>query len=205
MNTPGFLNNGIDFEQLIAYYLSNNCYIEITDQAEINLAIELMKHVINNSFGYDSGFSSTIHGRFQMIFNSTLEELYIEKAGLDKKSNATWLLTGTYEGGTDFQSSNGKQIEAKVYRDLESMKNYAEAGSTDYRVFHGADYVLCYLIDSYELNHWWWLKKDNGSYDIYVEPDLVSITKECLPASIPVCYCKIRDNKLIIGKNTFCT
>ena len=205
MATPGFLENGIDFEQLVLYYLANNCYLEITDSKEVDLVIRLMKHVIGDSYGYKTDFASTIHGRFQIIFNSTLEELITEKAGLIKRSNAVWLLTDSYEKGTDFQSNNGKQIEAKVYINWYSMLDYAKKGSTDYTVFHGADYVLCYLINSYSSKHWYWLKKINNVYDVYYEEELNGLTTECLPSSISICYCRLREDRLIIGKNTFCT
>ena len=205
MATPGFLENGIDFEQLVLYYLANNCYLEITDSKEVDLVIRLMKHVIGDSYGCKTDFASTIHGRFQIIFNSTLEELITEKAGLIKRSNAVWLLTDSYEKGTDFQSNNGKQIEAKVYINWYSMLDYAKKGSTDYTVFHGADYVLCYLINSYSSKHWYWLKKINNVYDVYYEEELNGLTTECLPSSISICYCRLREDRLIIGKNTFCT
>lgn len=204
MVTPGFLENGIDFAQLVLYYLANNCYLIIADPKEVDLAIRLMEHVIGDSFGYRTDFASTVHGRFQMIFNSTLEELINEKAGLIKQSNAVWLLTDSYEKGTDFRSNNGKQIESKVYQDWNRMLEFAKKGSIDYTVFHGADYVLCYLINSYESKHWYWLKKVNSIYIVHNDTELCAITSECLPASIPICYCKVKDNKLIIGKNTFC-
>ena len=204
LTTPGFLKDGIDFEQLVLYYLANNCYIEITDPAEVDLVIKLMRRVIGDSYGYKDDFASTEHGRFQMIFNSVLEESLMQKVGLNKKSNAVWLLTETYERGTDFQSSNGKHIEAKVYRDWDSMKAYAKKGSESYTIFHGADYVLCYLVNSYESKHWWWLKNNNGIYDVHYDHELNSITSECLPASIPICYCKLSTDRLIIGKNKFC-
>lgn len=206
--TPGFLENGIDFEQLVLYYLSNNCYIEIIDPKEIALAIKLMEHIISTSIGYTEDrekLSAAIQRRFQMIFNSTLEELISEKAGLRKRSNAVWLLTGSYEKGTDFQSYNGKQIEAKVYYDWNNMLEYAKKGSISYTVFHGADYVLCYLINSYNSKHWYWLKKINNIYNVYYEEDLSNLTDECLPSTIPICYCRLSDDKLIISKNTFCT
>ncbi len=208
MVTPGFLNNGIDFEQLVNYYLANNCYIEITAPTDVNLAIALMEHVINTSYEYneEGSFAQTTHGRFQMIFNSTLQEMIAkEKGGLIKQSKAVWLLDGCYEKGTDFKSSNDIKIETKVYKNEASMKKYAKKGSTEYTVFHGAEYVLCYLIDSHEGKHWYWLKKVNGIYNVHNDAELDKLTSECLPAAIPVCYCKIRDNKIIIGKNTFCT
>ena len=205
MATPGFLENGIDFAQLVLYYLANNCYLIITDPKEVDLAIRLMKHVIGDSFGYRTDFASIISKRFQLIFNSTLEELTNEKAGLIKQSNAVWLLTDSYEKGTDFRSSNGKQIESKVYYNWNRMLEFAEKGSVDYTVFHGADYVLCYLINNHESEHWYWLKKINGVYVVYNDTELCAVTSECLPPTIPVCYCKLIDNKLIIGKNTFCT
>ena len=208
MVTPGFLDNGIDFTPLVKHYLANNCYIEITDHAEVSLARKLMRHVIDSSYGYNddsSDFAQTEHGRFQMIFNSALQELIAKLAGLIKKSNAVWLLTDSYEKGTDFQSTNGKHIEAKVYKNEASMKKYAKKGSVEYTVFHGAEYVLCYLINSYEGKHWYWLKKINGVYSVYNNEELDQLTSECLPASISICYCKLRDNKFIIGKNTFCT
>lgn len=211
LGTPGFLNTGIDFEQLVAHYLANGCYVEITDQAEIDLAINLMKHVIGSSFGYKNDFASSVNGRFQMIFNSTLQESTAEPTGFIKRSNAVWLLTDSYEKGTDFKSFNGKQIEAKVYKNRDTMTNAAKDGSKDFKVFHGADYVLCYLIDGYELDkdkntikHWYWLKKINGIYTVYDNIELEDITRECLPKTIPICYCKLLDNKLIIGRNTFC-
>lgn len=208
MATPGFLENGIDFEQLVLHYLANNCHIEITDPKEVAIATSLMEHVIGTSIKYKENpekLKEAIQRRFQMIFNSTQEELTSEKAGLIKKSSAIWLLTGVYETGTDFRSDNGKQIEAKVYFDWNTMLEFAKKGSIDYTVFHGADYVLCYLINSYESRHWYWLKKINNVYSVYYEDELYALTDECLPATIPICYCRLRDNKLIIGKNTFCT
>jgi hypothetical protein len=205
--TPGFLENGIDFEQLVYYYLTNNYRIEITDPAEVKLATALMEHIINTSHGYDEdSFAKTIHGRFQMIFNSTLQEIVArEKGGLTKLSNAVWLLDGSYEKGTDFRSSEGIEIETKVYKNVTSMNNYAKKGSVEYTVFHGAEYVLCYLIDSHEGKHWYWLKKVSGVYSIYSNEELYKLTSECLPKAISICYCKLRDNKFVIGKNTFCT
>lgn len=207
MATPGFLENGIDFEQLVLHYLANNHYVEITDPKELTLAIKLMEHVIGTSIGYKEDpekLKAAIQRRFQMIFNSTQEELTSEAAGLIKRSNAVWLLTGSYEKGTDFQSCNGKQIEAKVYYDWNNMLEYAEKGSVDYTVFHGADYVLCYLINRYDSKHWYWLKKINNVYNVYYEEELNSLTTECLPSVIPICYCRLREDKLVIGKNTFC-
>lgn len=212
MVTPGFLENGIDFMPLVKHYLANNCYIEITDPAEVSLARKLMIHVIDSSYGYNddsSYFAQTEHGRFQMIFNSALQELIAKLAGLVKKSNAVWLLTDSYEKGTDFQSANGKHIEAKVYKNEASMKKYAKKGSVEYTVFHGAEYVLCYLIDSYkdanqESKHWCWLKKINGIYTVYNNDDLTALTEECLPPAIQICYCKFLDDKIIIRKSTYC-
>lgn len=208
MVTPGFLDNGIDFEQLVYHYLTNDYYTEITDPTEVKLVIALMEHVINTSHGYDEedSFAKTIHGRFQMIFNSTLQEIVTrEKGGLTKLSNAVWLLDGRYEKGTDFRSSEGTKIETKVYKNVASMNKYAKKGSVEYTVFHGAEYVLCYLIDSHENRHWYWLKKTNGVYSVYNNEELNKLTSECLPAAISICYCKQRDNKFIIGKNTYCT
>jgi hypothetical protein len=205
--TPGFLENGIDFEQLVYYYLTNNYRIEITDPAEVKLATALMEHIINTSHGYDDedSFAKTIHGRFQMIFNSTLQEIVArEKGGLTKLSNAVWLLDGSYEKGTDFRSSEGIEIETKVYKNVTSMNNYAKKGSVEYTVFHGAEYVLCYLINSHEGKHWYWLKKVSGVYSIYSNEELDKLTSECPPKAISICYCKLRDNKFVIGKNTYC-
>jgi hypothetical protein len=211
--TPGFLENGINFTPLAETYLANNGYVEITDPAEVNLARRLMRHVIDTSYGYNddsSDFAQTEHGRFQMIFNSVLQELILNKrAGFGKRSSAIWLLTDSYEKGTDFQSANGKQIEAKVYKNWNSMIKYSEKGSRYYEVFHGADYVLCYLIDSYkdanqESKHWCWLKKINGIYTVYNNDDLTALTEECLPAAIQICYCKFLDDKIIIRKSTYC-
>lgn len=207
MSTPGFLKNGIDFEQLVKHYLANGCYITITDPAEIKLAIDLMQHIIDTSYGYDDegSFASTIHGRFQMIFNSTLQEMLVrERGGLIKRSNAIWLLEDHYEKGADFKSNNNVDIETKVYKNVDSMKAYAKKGSTVYTVFHGAGYVLCYLIDSFESQHWYWLKNINGTYTVYTDEALASLTSECLPEALPVCYCKLSDTKLVIGRNTFC-
>ena len=207
MATPGFLNNGIDFEQLMDYYVANNYRVEITDTAEVNLAVELMEHVINSSYEYneEDSFAKTDHGRLQMIFNSTLGEVTINRySSLIKKSDAVWLLGGSYEKGTDFISEDNVEIEAKVYKNITSMNFYAKKGSAEYTVFHGAEYVLCYLIDSYEGKHWHWLKKTNGVYSIYSDEGLEALTSKRLPHTIPICYCKKVDNKIIIGKNTFC-
>ena len=215
MATPGFLDNGIDFEQLIIYYLDsskynkdNKCYIEITEHTEVNLIKNLAKHVIDTSIGYNDDnttFASTVHGRFQMIFNAMLEEAYAQKAGLLKRSDAIWRLSSSYQTGADFQSDNGKQIEAKVYKDWLSMQRYTEKGSNERTVFHGADYVLCYLIDSHEVDenlnqkHWYWLKKTSNTYVVDNNTELCNITYECLPTRLPVCSCKLTDdNKFII-------
>jgi hypothetical protein len=203
LSTPGFLENGIDFEQLVNYYLDNNCSTIVIQHTEFDLAIKLMEYIIGSSYKYKDKDNRPL--RFQMIFNSTLQELVIKVCStLIKRSSGLWTLSGHYEKGTDFISTDNVEIEAKVYKDWDSMLGYAEKGSTDYTVFHGADYVLCYLIDSYEDKHWYWLKKINGIYTIYNDEALDTLTSERLPAVIPVCYCKLSDNKLIIGKNTFC-
>lgn len=207
MSTPGFLKNGIDFEQLVDYYIANGCRLIIDDPEEIKLVLALMEHVINSSYGYDEegSFAKTCHGRFQMIFNSTLEEIIMKRyGGLSKKSGAVWLLDGSYEKGTDFWSNADVEIEAKVYKNFASMMKYVAKGSTEYTVFHGAKYVLCYLIDSHEGKHWYWLKNIDGIYTVYNNTELDNITDECLPATIPICRCKLIDNKLIIDKNNFC-
>lgn len=213
MNTLGFLKNGIDFAQLVHQYLNNNCILEITDPAKVQFAKDLMDHVIKSSYGYGSCNSSQL--RFQMIFNSTMEELEAEKAGLIKSSSAIWQIDGKYEVGTDFLSKNGAKIETKVYLSENSMLAAAEAGSLNYKVFHGADYVLCYLIEGKveitskapfrKIKHWLWLKKIDGKYSIYEEPELMEVTAECLPKAIPICHCTFCDDKIIISKNTFCT
>jgi hypothetical protein len=206
--TPGFLENGIDFDQLGAYYKANKCHIEITDPAELSLIDKLMKHVIGESYGYNTDFASTIYGRFQMIFNATLQELEVKKfPDILKRSNAVWLLTDSYETGTDFLSSNGKRIEAKVYLNWYKMLEYAEKGSKDSTVFHGADYVLCYLIDSYQLNnssklkHWYWLKKINDKYEVFNDVSLEEYTEKYLDMIIPICKCIPLADKLIIREN----
>ena len=207
MSTPGFLENGIDFEQLVLHYISSkDNRIEITDPTEVDLATRLMEYIINNSRGYnENSFANTIHGRLQMIFNSTLEEHIINsRSELIKKSDAIWLLGGSYETGTDFKSKEETNIEAKVYRDIDHMNSYAEKGSKHFTVFHGAEYVLCYLIYSHKGRHWYWLKKTNGIYDTDTDEALIVRTKERLPDEIPICYCSIRDNKIIISRNTLC-
>ena len=208
MVTPGFLENGIDFDPLIDYYIANNCKVEIVNQPEVKVATALTEGVIKNSYGYqdeDSAVKSD-NVRLQMIFNSMLWEKIVDSCtSLIRKSSAVWLLGGSYEKGTDFQSAEGVDIEAKVYKDIDSMNFYAKKGSVDYTVFHGAEYVLCYLITSYENKHVYWLKKTNGVYHIYNDEGLEDLTSKRLPVVIPICYCKIRDNKVIFGKNTFCT
>lgn len=189
------------------HYVANNCKVEITDPTEVNLALVLMEHVIDTSYEYneEDSFAKTKHGRFQMISNSTLGEVTIARyCKLIKKSSAVWLLDSSYEKGTDFISEDNVEIEAKVYKNINSMNFYAKKGSVKYTVFHGAEYVLCYLIDSYEGKHWHWLKKTNGVYSIYNDAGLEALTSKRLPAVIPICYCKIRDNKIILCKNTYC-
>jgi hypothetical protein len=112
---------------------------------------------------------------------------------------------GSYEKCTDFQSTDGVDIEAKVYKNIDSLNFYAKKGSMDYTVFHGAAYVLCYLINSHENKHVYWLKKTNGIYHVYNDEGLEDLTNKRLPQVIPICYCKKRDNKVIFTKNTFCT
>ena len=223
MVTPGFLKDGIDFEQLVKYFLARNCLrIEITDQREVNLFIKLMEHIIGNSYKYNEGFAATKNGRGQMIFNATMQEIAIQAVeqqfGLVKRSNAVWLLSDSYERGTDFYSVNDKQIEAKVYKTWSNMLIYADKGSKDPTVFHDADYVLCYLIDRPETaelessqeikqyvgqKHWYWLKRINNEYVVYFNKDLYDMTLYLLPQIMPVCYCKVYDNKVIFDRNTF--
>ena len=221
--TPGFLKDGIDFEQLVKYCIANDCRrIEITDQMEVNLLVKLMERVIGHSYKYNEGFASTINGRSQMIFNSTMQELAIQAVeqqfGLIKRSNAVWLLSDSYERGTDFYSVNNKQIEAKVYKTWSNMLIYADIGSKDHTVFHDADYVLCYLIDRPEKakletspeilqyvgqKHWYWLKRIDGKYVVYFDKDLYGLTYYLLPQILPVCYCKVYKDKIIFDRNTF--
>lgn len=208
MVTPGFLENGIDFDPLTDYYTANNYYVEVTNQSEVKVAIALTESVINNSYGYqeEESFVKKLSVRLQMMFNSMLWEKIVKKcSSLIRRSSAVWLVGGSYEKGTDFQSTEGVDIEAKVYKDINSMNFYAKKGSVDYTVFHGAEYVLCYLINSHENKHVYWLKKTNGIYHTYNDERLEDLTNKRLPAVIPVCYCKIRPDKIIFGKNTFCT
>ena len=216
MTTSGFLENGIDFEQLVNYYKANDYDIEITDPVKIKLAKDLTTHVINNSYGYGDSFSRTQSGRFQMIFNSTLAELENEKAGLIKRSSAIWTLNSKYETGTDFLSEDGTPVEAKVYRNKDSMSAAAKAGTLDYKVFHGAEYVICYLIDGEveiiaeepfrKVTHWFWLKKIGGEY-VEVksnDSDLTEAITRRLPSAIPICRCTFYDDKIVISKNPYC-
>jgi hypothetical protein len=206
--TPGFLENGIDFDQLTDYYVTNNCYVEIISPTEVKVATTLTENVINNSYGYqdEESFVKKDNIRLQMIFNSMLWEKIVKRcSSLIRKSSAVWLLNSSYEKGTDFRSTDGVDIEAKVYKNIDSMKSYAKKGSVDYTVFHGAEYVLCYLIDSHEGKHVYWLKKTNGIYHIYNDEGLEALTSKRLPAVIPICYCKMLADKVIFGKDTFCT
>lgn len=218
-NTPGFLTNGIDFKPFVQYYCVSGYRVIISDPAEVTVAFAVAKNVIDNSFGYSDEAVQEAHTRIQMIFNSTLQEMWLEYAGLGKRSSSIWLVNGTAERGTDFQA-NGKQIEAKVYKTADRMFQYAKDASKDSTVFHNADYVCVYLINSYERTiidkrtnmpytertHWVWLKRDDaGNYVEHYDDQLEAITKTSLPAELPVCYCKFTaDNKLIIGRNTFC-
>lgn len=210
MTTPGFLDDGIDFEQLIAYYKANNYSIEITDPAEVDLIINLVSYVINASYGYKNGTATIIPNRFQMIFNSALQEHYINEAAQEiglccKQSSAVWRLGGSYEKGADFQSNTNKPIEVKMYKDWISMSSFIEKGSKDRKVFHDADYVLCYLINSYEVDndlrqkHWYWLKKTGNVYVVYDNTELLNITYKCLPTSLPICSCKLEDARFILS------
>lgn len=208
MATPGFLTNGIDFDQLTDYYVANNCRADIVNPVEVKVATALTESVINNSHGYQEEGSSVkkLNVRLQMIFNSMLWEKIVKRcSSLIRKSSAVWLVGGSYEKGTDFQSTEGVDIEAKVYKDINSMNFYAKKGSVDYTVFHGAEYVLCYLINSHENKHVYWLKKTNGIYHIYNNEGLDALTSKRLPAVIPICYCKMLADKVIFGKDTFCT
>jgi len=206
--TPGFLENGIDFDPLIDYYVANNYYVEVVNQSEVKVATALTESVINNSHGYQEEESSAKkpNVRLRMIFNSMLWEKIVKRvSSLIRKSSAVWLVGGSYEKGTDFQSTDGVDIEAKVYKDINSMNFYAKKGSVDYTVFHGAEYVLCYLNNSQENKHVYWLKKTNGIYHIYNDEGLEYLTSKRLPQVIPVCYCTIRPDKIIFGKSTYCT
>jgi hypothetical protein len=206
--TPGFLDNGIDFDQLTDYYEANNCKVSIVNQTEVKVARALTESVINNSHGYQEEESSAKkpNVRLQMIFNSMLWEKIVKRcSSLIRKSSAIWLVGGSYEKGTDFQSTDGVDIEAKVYKDINSMNFYAKKGSIDYTVFHGAEYVLCYLINSHENKHVYWLKKTNGIYHIYNDEGLEDLTNKHLPAVIPVCYCKMENDRTVFAKSTYCT
>ena len=205
MGTPGFFSDGIDFDCLVKYYRANNNYICITDSSEIKLATELMEDLIAKSYGYDEDdFVKTIHGRFQILFNSNILELTAEESStLIRRSNSIWRLNGSYETGADFVSTDGVAIETKVYKNILRMRSYAEKGSSDYTVFHGAKYVLCYLLNSHNGKHWHWLAETNGKYTEYDEEWLNIKTAEQLPPALPMCYCKLSPNRLILGENTY--
>jgi hypothetical protein len=212
VTTLGFLKDGVDFTQLVHQYLANNCTLEITDPVKVKLAKDLMDYVIKFSYGYNSCTLPQL--RFQMIFNSTMQELTAELVGLIKRSNAIWRIGGKYEPGTDFLSDNGTEIETKVYKNTHNMLEAAKAGTLDYKVFHGATYVLCYLIEGEvkiiseepfrEIKHWFWLKKIDGKYVVYKDSELTAVTDECLPKTIPICRCTFYEDKIIISKNTYC-
>jgi hypothetical protein len=218
--TPGFLADGVDFRPLVYHYLASDYKVIIDDPQEMNIYHKLTQHVIDDSFKYGNDTPDQKnqnikkkHIRFQMIFNSTLQELYLERAGLGKRSSSVWLITGEAEGGTDFVSSNNKRIEAKIYKDSTSMFKYAKKAATDPTVFHDADYVCVYLMDYYERAigavkekaHWVWLTRIAGEYVEYFDVELKQIAESCLPAVLPVCHClETTSNKLIIGQNTYC-
>lgn len=213
--TPGFLRNGIDFGPFTQYYrMAPGNFIVIDDPEEIAVSHALAQHVIKTSYGYSD--INQDDERLQYIFNSELMETKLAKV-LKRRSNSVWLIGGQAEGGTDFESNDGLQIEAKMYKDVDRMLEFAKKASASPAVFHTADYVIVYLKNSYkrtipgtnleESTHWVWLHRDaDGNYVEYYDEALEAQTKQFLPDTLPVCYFKYTaDNKLIVGKSKFCT
>lgn len=204
--TPGFHEDSIDFEQFVRYYLAHNCRVDIFNKKEIDLLYNITKYVIEASYGYDdSEFLKTPHGRAQVIFNSVLQEIIIEHyLGYIKRSSAIWSLTSEAESGTDFITDDGIKIEAKVYKDINSMTKFANKASENSSVFHKADYVLCYLIESHDGKHWHWLKNNAGIYSTdNIEQRFIDDLNK-LPKDIKICYCTAKSNSIIFAKNQFC-
>jgi hypothetical protein len=216
MITPGILKNGIDFDELVTYYLQHNNFLKITEPEALQMIHAVIEPVIKNSYGYnDDPFLQTVPGRAQYIINSTMQERTLELAGLAKRSSAKWLIGDSYEVGTDLYSSNGKKIEAKIYKNVSRMSHFMAkandlANVNHDKVFHDADYVNCYLVEletdaPNPESHWQWLKRVNGLYQFCTpetDSELFELTKECLPKSIPLCGCFFDDSQnLIIYKN----
>lgn len=178
---------------LVSQYIANGNCLKITDKSEVTLVKKIVANVINNSYKYTD--LSNIAKRLQYIFNSALQEQILTNfGGLIKRSNAFWSLDDSYEYGTDFQSWNGKKVEAKIYLNFEKMLEFAEKGTKDYTVFHGADYVVCYLVNGHfsdyketPVKYWWWLKKTPQGYQVFKDTNLDAITESLGRLPISIC------------------
>ena len=158
----------------------------------------LVQKVIDDSIRYKDKDVTNPPKRFQIMVNGNILEIYLLAAdvfGLIRKSDSKWLITGTYESGTDFISQNGKNIEAKVYFSEKSMTEKIEAANQgDRYIFHDADVVCCYLINTTRFiankpYHYQWLKRIEGQYVLYNDESLDNLTQESMPERLPLCRC----------------
>lgn len=191
---PWFVFNdetyGFDAD-LVAQALFTDGYVRIYDTANervLGALIVLVKQVIDNSKQYQDETVQDPAKRFQIIINGNILEVFLNKTGcFIRNSDAKWLLNSTYETGTDFTGLQGTRVEAKVYYSYESMQQKVEeANNGNIYIFHDADLVCCYLINSCSYQ---WLYKKDGCYTDFNDKNIIAWTKNNLPAVLPICKC----------------
>lgn len=202
---PWFIFNeetfGFDANKLFKSFFEKGRLIicNVDSEKFLDAMRALLIKIINESIQYKDEAVKDPVKRLQIILNGNILEIYLEAAEgfqLTKNSDSKWLFNGTYEVGADFTSKEGSNIEAKVYYSVDSMNaKIEEANKGNRYIFHGADFVCCYLITTKRFIeghpfHYQWLKQVNGRYEVYDEVNLDNLTRASLPEKLPLCRCK---------------
>jgi hypothetical protein len=201
---PWFIFNeetfGFDADKMLQdFQTKDKIIIRNTNSEKILDAMQaLIAKIIEESFQYTDETVRQHAKRLQLILNGNILEAYLAQAEvfkLTRNSDAKWLFNGTYEIGPDFTSQRGKGVEAKVYYSEESMlAKINEANNGNSHVFHDADFVCCYLITTtkYANNRpyrYQWLRRVNGTYEVYHDFSLDELTRGHMPEKLPLCRC----------------
>lgn len=201
---PWFLFNdetfGFDADKLVRNLWKNGKLIICNSGSEqiLDAMRGLLIKIIDTSVQYQDDAVKDPPKRLQIILNGNILEVFLEEAEvlhLTRNSDSKWLFNGTYETGTDFTGQSGRKVEAKVYLSKESMTaKIEEANKGNRYIFHDADFVCCYLIDTQRFikncpYHYQWLKRVNGKYEVYNDSKLDNLMRQALPEKLPLCRC----------------
>lgn len=201
---PWFIFNddtfGFDADSLIRELWKTGTLVIRNTESEsfLDAMRALITKIIAESIRYQDKDVKVPAKRLQIILNGNVLEIFLMEAvdfHLTRRSDSKWLLNGTYETGADFIGQSGSTIEAKVYYSAASMTEKIDEANTGNRyIFHNADFVCCYLINTDRFieerpYHYQWLKKVNDKYELYNDPTLDNLTRQSMPERLPLCRC----------------